>query len=159
MARYGQETKDRLVARMLPPESATAEQLSREVGIGAQTLERWLSDALSRPARERVWTAAARFEAVLTTAPMDEAARNAWCRAERGVPEGSGGLATKAPPRRWPTREEARASPNADASRTGAGSRSSNANCGARTALWPKTAALLVLSKKVEAIFNKGEDE
>ena len=33
---------------MLPPESATPEQVSRDSGIGAQTLERWLgrNDAL-----------------------------------------------------------------------------------------------------------------
>ena len=47
------------------------------------TLEWWLADALSRPARERVWTAAARLEAVIATAAMDEAQRNAWCR-EKG---------------------------------------------------------------------------
>lgn len=34
--------------------------------------------------QQRTWTAAARFEAVLTTAAMDEAAKDAWCR-EHGV--------------------------------------------------------------------------
>src|SRR3989442_3361560 len=66
---------------MLPPESASAEDVGREIGVGADTLERWRSEALSRPARERAWTAAARFDAVLTTAAMDEAAKSAWCRA------------------------------------------------------------------------------
>ena len=69
---------------MLPPESATVESVAREIGVGVSTLERWRSDALSRPARERAWTAAARFEAVLTTAPLDEAGKSAWCR-EHGV--------------------------------------------------------------------------
>ena len=36
------------------------------------------------PARERVWTAAARLQAVIATAAMDEAQRNAWCR-EQGI--------------------------------------------------------------------------
>ena len=53
MARYGQAFKDRVVARLLPPESASVDEVAREVGIGAQTLERWRSDALSMPARER----------------------------------------------------------------------------------------------------------
>jgi putative transposase len=70
VARYGQGFKDRAVARLLPPESASAEEISREVGVGVDTLERWRSEALSRPARERAWTAAARFDAVLTTAAM-----------------------------------------------------------------------------------------
>jgi transposase len=84
LARYGQAFKDRAVARLLPPESAPLEVVSREIGVGVGTLERWRSGALSRPARERAWTAAARLEAVITTAAMDEASRSAWCR-EHGV--------------------------------------------------------------------------
>jgi transposase-like protein len=49
VARYGQAFKDRAVARMLPPESASAEDVGREIGVGADTLERWRSEALSRP--------------------------------------------------------------------------------------------------------------
>jgi transposase len=84
MARYGQAFKDRVVARLLPPESAAVDEVAREVGVGAQTLERWRSDALSRPARERVWAAPARLEAVIATAALDEAAGSAWCH-EHGV--------------------------------------------------------------------------
>ena len=73
MARYGQAFKDRAVARLLPPESATLELVAREVGIGAATLARW-----------RAWTAAARLEAVITTAALAEAGKSAWCR-EHGV--------------------------------------------------------------------------
>ena len=84
MARYSNEFKERAVARLLPPESAEISRLSQEIGVSVATLERWLADALSRPARERVWTAAARLEAVIATAAMDEAQRNAWCR-EKGI--------------------------------------------------------------------------
>jgi len=65
---------------MLPPESAPPEVVSREIGVGVSTLERWRAESLAQPTRERVWTAAARLEAVITTAAMDEASRNAWCR-------------------------------------------------------------------------------
>ncbi len=40
MARYGQTFKDRAVARLLPPESATIDVVAREVGIGTDTLDR-----------------------------------------------------------------------------------------------------------------------
>ncbi|MFP5465787.1 MAG: IS3 family transposase, partial [Gammaproteobacteria bacterium] len=80
MARYGQAFKDRAVARMLPPESAAPQVVSREIGVGVDTLERWRAESLARPAKERVWTAAARLEAVITTAAMDDASRSAWCR-------------------------------------------------------------------------------
>ena len=85
MARYGQPFKDRVVARLLPPESAAPDTISREVGVGVQTLERWRADALAAAggqsgATGQRWTAAARLEAVITTAAMDEATRSAWCR-------------------------------------------------------------------------------
>jgi transposase InsO family protein len=58
--------------------------VSQELGVSVATLERWRADALSVPTRERVWTAAARLQAVIVTAAMDESQRSAWCR-ENGV--------------------------------------------------------------------------
>ena len=86
MARYGQAYKDRIVARLLPPESSSVERVSREVGISVATLERWRAAALANGAvaGNQRWTAAARLEAVIVTAAMDEAARSAWCR-EQGL--------------------------------------------------------------------------
>src|ERR1700712_3408446 len=85
-ARYGQTYKDRIVARLLPPESSSLERVSREVGISVATLERWRANALPNGAvaGSQRWTAAARLEAVIVTAAMDEAARSAWCR-EQGL--------------------------------------------------------------------------
>ena len=108
MARYGQRFMDRAVARLLPPESAALEVVAREVGLRMGTLQRWREKAQSMPARGRAWTAAARLEAVIVVAALDEAGKSAWCRKDRALAE---------------------------------------------------TAALLVLSKKVAVIFNKGEAE
>ena len=52
--------------------------------MSVATLERWQAHALSSPARERTSTAAARLEAVIATAAIDDAQRSAWCR-EKGV--------------------------------------------------------------------------
>ena len=41
MARYGQHFKERVVARLLPPESSPVEVVSQTVGISVATLERW----------------------------------------------------------------------------------------------------------------------
>ena len=65
------------MARLLPPESASPEVVAREIGVSVDTLERWRSDALLQPVTERVWTAAARLEAVISTAALDESARSA----------------------------------------------------------------------------------
>lgn len=55
MARYGKEFKRRAVARLLPPESSSVEKISAEMGVRAETLERWRAEALSEPERERTW--------------------------------------------------------------------------------------------------------
>ena len=145
------------MARLLPPESAALEDVAREVAIGASTLERWRSEELSRPARERAWTAAARFDAVLSTAVMDEAAKSAWCRANGLFPlqlaawrqSATQALAEPA---------EARASPlqtKQDKRRI----KELERELLRKDRALAETAALLVLSKKLGAIFNKGEAE
>jgi len=45
MAKYGQAMKDRVLGRLLPPESAAIEAVSREVGISVEALERWRDEA------------------------------------------------------------------------------------------------------------------
>lgn len=156
MARYGQQFKDKAVARLLPPESAAASALSAEIGVSEATLERWLSQALAELQRERVWTSAARFDAVLTTASMDEVTRNAWCRSNGVYPQ------ELAQWRAWA--QQSLAAPG----ELGSGGRQDKQDrrrirelereLQRKEKALAETAALLVLSKKLEAIFSKGED-
>lgn len=157
MARYGQAVKDRAVAKLLPPESAAVDEVAREMGIGTQTLERWLAAAVVKPAAERTWTAVARFEAVVTTAAMDETSKGAWCRS-KGVYlrelEAWRESATQA----LADAAEARATPGqtkADRRRI----RQLERELRRKDQALAEAAALLVLSKKVGAIFHTGEDE
>jgi len=142
---------------LLPPQSAAVQVVAHEIGVGVGTLERWLDDAQSRPARGRAWTAAARLEAVITTAAMDEATKGAWCRQHGVFPAEldkwrTSATAALAEP------EEARASPQAtrqDKKRI----KELERDLLRKDRALAETAALLVLSKKVAAIFNKSEDE
>ena len=142
---------------MLPPESAAVEVVAREIGIGVGTLQSWREDAQSRPARGRAWTAGARLEAVITTAALDETGKSAWCRQHGVYPAElakwrASCTAALAEP------EEARASPQAtrqDKKRI----KELERDLLRKDRALAETAALLVLSKKVAAIFNKGEDE
>ena len=157
LARYGQAFKDRAVARLLPPESAALELVAREVGIGAGTLERWREDAQSKPARGRAWTAGARLEAVITTAAMSEAGKSAWCR-EHGVYPSELDTWRASCTAALASPEETRASPQAtrtDRKRI----KELERDLLRKDRALAETAALLVLSKKVAVIFNKGEDE
>jgi transposase-like protein len=105
------------------------------------------------------WTAAARFDAVLSTAAMDETARNAWCR-EHGVYPQELSQWRQAATQALAEPEEARASPQQtkqDQRRI----KELERELRRKDKALAEAAALLVLSKKVSAIFNtdKGEDE
>ena len=157
LARYGQAFKDRAVARLLPPESAALDLVAREVGIGAGTLERWREDTQSRPARGRAWTAGARLEAVVTAAALSEAGKSAWCR-EHGVYPAELDQWRASCTAALTSPAEARASPQAtrqDRKRI----KELERDLLRKDRALAETAALLVLSKKVAVIFNKGEDE
>ncbi len=157
MARYGQAFKDRAVARLLPPESASVETVSREIGVGVATLERWRSEALSEPKLERTWTAAARLEAVIATATMDEAGKSAWCR-EQGVYPSELEKWRESAKAALADPEEARATPQKtrqDARRI----KELERQLRRKDKALAETAALLVLSKKLSAVFGEGADE
>ena len=157
MARYGQAFKDRAVARLLPPESAAVEAVSREIGVSVATLERWRSEALLQSAGKRVWTAAARLEAVIATAAMDEETKSAWCR-EKGLYLSEletwrqGATAALAEP------EEARASPQ-QTRQAKKRIKELERELKRKDKALAETAALLVLSKKLSAIYGEGADE
>jgi len=159
VARYGKEYKDRVVARLLPPESAPVERVSSEVGVSASTLERWLAEALeaaSGAEPRRVWTAAARLQAVIATAALDETAKSAWCR-EQGVygqelaqwsASALGALAE-------PKAAASAASNAADRRRV----KELERELRRKDRALAEAAALLVLSKKLSAIFHEDADE
>jgi len=156
VARYGQVYKDRIVARLLPPESAAVEVVSREVGVSVTTLERWRAAALADGAAngQPRWTAAARLEAVIATAAMDETTRSAWCR-ERGVypaeleawkADAIAGLG------------EPRAASAAEARQDRKRVKELERELLRKDKALAETAALLVLAKKWSAVFREDED-
>ena len=157
MARYGEAFRNRAVARLLPPESANIGVVASEIGVSMQTLERWREQAQSRPARGRAWTAGARLEAVITSAAMDEVRKSAWCR-EHGVYPAELDQWRLSATTALAEPEEARASPQAtrqDKKRI----KDLERELLRKDRALAETAALLVLSKKVAAIFSKAEDE
>jgi transposase-like protein len=157
MARYGEAFRNRVVARLLPPESANVGAVAKEIGVSVQTLERWREEAQSRPARGRAWTAGARLEAVITAAAMDEAGKSAWCR-EHGIYPADLDKWLLSATTALAEPEETRASPQAtrqDKKRI----KELERELLRKDRALAETAALLVLSKKVAAIFNKAEDE
>lgn len=157
MARYGKAFKDRAVARLLPPESASVDSVSQVLGVSVSTLERWRADALASPDRERVWTAAARLQAVIATAAMEEAQRSAWCR-QNGV------YPTQL--QQWQENATAALSEVAEERVSLRHTRDARKrikelerDLRRKDRALAETTALLVLSKKFEAILQRDEEE
>jgi transposase len=146
------------VARLLPPESSAIDVVSREVGVSVATLERWRADALANGSGGGVgsqrWTAAARLQAVIATAAMDEATRSAWCREQGLYPaeldawkqDAIAGLG------------EPRAASAAEAREDRRRVKELERQLHRKDKALAETAALLVLSKKLSAVFHDGED-
>ena len=120
------------------------------------TLDRWRSEALASTSdTTRAWTPAARLEAVITTASMDEATRSAWCRENGLYPtdldtwkqDALGGLGNPTDPEGGPTTKR-------DRRRI----KELERDLHRKDKALAETAALLVLSKKLSAIFHEGED-
>lgn len=109
------------------------------------------------PGRERVWTAAARLQAVITTAAMDESQRSAWCR-ENGVypseleqwKENAITALNEAP--------EERASPQ-ETRDSRKRIKELERDLRRKDKALAETAALLVLSKQLQAIFQSRDEE
>jgi transposase len=160
MARYGQRYKDRIVARLLPPESSAIDLVSREAGISVATLERWRADALADRSGERSgaggqrWTATARLQAVIATAAMDEATRSAWCREQGLYPTELDGWKQDAIAGLGEPRAASAAEAREDRRRV----KELERQLHRKDKALAETAALLVLSKKLSAVFHDGED-
>ena len=141
----------------MPPEISPVKTVSRETGVSMVTLERWRAEALSLPGDRRIWTAAARLEAVIATAAMDAEAKSAWCREKGLFPSEletwrQGATAALAEP------EEARASPQ-QTRQAKKRIKELERELKRKDKALAETAALLVLSKKLSAIYGEGADE
>jgi transposase len=159
MARYGQKFKDNVVARLLPPECCPVETLSARIGIGKGTLERWRAETLAKSAdgkdgEVRRWTAAARLDAVIATAAMDAATRAAWCRAQGLFPADLDAWKQAAITGPGEPNDAEIAETNRDRRRI----KELERDLHRKDKALAETAALLVLSKKLSAIFHEGAD-
>ena len=156
MARYSEAFKNKAVARLLPPEAVLPEVVAREAGIRVGALLRWQGSLPAMSARVRTLPAAARFDAVIATAGMDESSKNAWCR-EHGVYPAelaqwltSAAAALADPePMRASTQQTRQ-----DKNRIKELERDVNR----KNAALAETTALLVLAKKLSVIFQVGAD-
>ena len=161
--RYSAERKEAVLRKMLPQNNRSIREIAAEEGISEATLYNWrkaaraegrlLPDGDQTPAG---WSAADKFAAVVETAALNEAELSAWCR-ERGLyPEQI---------RQWreaceqandwdrTQNEKLKQAHKADQQRL----KALEQDLKKKEKALAETAALLVLSKKLEAIWGDEE--
>lgn len=91
MPRYSEERKQVILSKLLPPLNMSVAQVARDEGIGLQTLYNWRDKAKqqgrpvpgnkSTPAQ---WSAETKLATVIETASLNEAELSEYCR-EKGL--------------------------------------------------------------------------
>src|SRR5947209_7410829 len=113
------------------------------------------SRSIARARGSKRWTATARLEAVIATAAMDEASRNAWCREQGLYPAELDGWKQDA----IAGLGEPRAASVVEARQDRRRLKELERELHRKDKALAETAALLVLTKKLSAVFRNGEDE
>ena len=105
------------------------------------------------------WTPTARLDAVLITASMDESAKSAWCRSNGVHLHDLIAWRQSAINALGDSKPAAMQRPASQAKEDRLRIQQLERDLKRKNAALAETAALLVLSKKMEEIFNKGGDE
>ena len=94
MAHYPPERKQAVLSKFLPPQSLSVAEVSRQEGIHVSTLYTWRNEAKSKgipvPGRTHTseqWSAEAKLATVIETATFSEAQLSQYCREKGLYPE------------------------------------------------------------------------
>lgn len=88
MSRYSPERKAAILKKLLPPENRSVREVANEEGIHFQTLYSWLNKVRGKesvmPTKSTKWSAEAKFSVIVETASLSEAELSQYCR-EKGL--------------------------------------------------------------------------
>lgn len=94
MAMYSAALKQQMIGKMMPPHSQSVPRISKESGIPIATLYNWRSQSLQQglvvPATHKhadQWNAKARFAVLVQTATLNDAELAEYCRQQGLYPE------------------------------------------------------------------------
>lgn len=161
---YSQEFKESVVKRMMPPNAVTVSQLVKETGVSDVTLYKWRKDYRNRgiavPAdssNPESWSAGDKLAVVIETAALNETELGEYCRRKGLYPEQI---------EQWKASAlsgyQHRDQVERDKTRTRQEDKKKikrlESELRRKEKALAETAALLVLSKKCEAIWGDGED-
>jgi transposase-like protein len=94
MVRYSEERKTSILKKLLPPHNRAVPEVAREEGISDQSLYNWLKQARNKgfvvPGKKdksESWSAEAKLATVIETATMTELELGKYCRSKGLYPE------------------------------------------------------------------------
>lgn len=152
--KYSEEEKNKIIGRMLPPESATLRSLETEYGIGKSILSTWKHKVIQKQGlivasgNNKNHSAGDKFLTVIESYGMNESELSQYCRAK--------GLYTEEVKGWQDTCIHANEKP--DSLSVEKTNKELRQELNEEKAL-AEAAALLMLRKKVEAIWGEKEDE
>lgn len=145
---YSNEFKQSMVKRMLPPESIPITKLAKETGVSKSALRSWLNNA------KGVSSTKSKFHVVVETYSMNEYELSSYCR--------KNGLFTE-DIKQWRAMFEQAELPTSALDTHSKKDRDHikklERELRRKEKALAETAALLVMSKKLEAVFGSHEDE
>ncbi len=157
MPQYSPAFKSRMLRRLVGPSAISANALAKEVGVNQPLLSRWLRESrnvedMGASKKTKKWTGAEKLRVVIAARGLSETELGALLRREglhaaeltawQAAAEAALSDASRRPPR------------SADAQRIHELERELRR----KDAALAETAALLVLKKKVQAIWGDGDD-
>ena len=164
MAKYSEEFKYTIMTKMMPPQNQSVSAISRETGLSEATLHKWRREARAKgiavPSGEQNverWSTQDKFLIVMETAQLSEVEMAEYCRSKGlyveqvrawrdACMQANGGVAQEATRLHKELREKDREIKRLEV------------DLRRKEAALAETAALLVLRKKVNAIWGDGED-
>ena len=163
MREYSKEFKASIIAKMLPPNNASVPQLTQETGIPKDTLYTWRSkhrkshgDIPAPMISSGKLSSEEKFAVVIESASLNEVELSEYCRRKGLYPEQIQAW------RKSCLQANAAATPKVDLTQVRAQSKQIKqleAELRRKDKALAETAALLVLQKKVQAIWGEPEDE
>lgn len=163
MREYSKEFKDSIIARMLPPNNEGVPQLARETGVPKDTLYSWRlkhrnasANSIGRQEASVELSSEEKFAVVIEVASLNEVELSEYCRRKGFYPEQVQAW------RKACMQANAPVTPQVDRAQAKVQAKQLKqleAEVRRKDKALAETAALLVLQKKVQAIWGEPEDE
>lgn len=165
MQRYPEELKDSIIQKMMPPNAVSVPQLVKETGVTDVTLYKWRKEyrdkGIAVPAdssNPEKWSAEDKLAVVVETMPLNEAELSEYCRSK--------GLYTEQI-EQWKQAALTGYQSSAQVARQRVHDQKKDqkkikkleAELNRKEKALAETAALLVLSKKCQAIWGESEED